>query len=147
MRYRGLAPTLALAAVAVLTTTVPADATSAIRFTKAYYNSPGSDSGSNTSLNAEWVRVKNFGAKPRTLTGWTIRDASGHVYKFPAFTLPAGGSVTLHSGSGTNTASNLYWDYGSYVWNNGGDRAILKNKAGTTLDTCRWSGGGSWVLC
>jgi hypothetical protein len=91
--------------------------------------------------------VKNFSATAKTLTGWTIRDASGHVYRFPTFTLRAGYSVTLHSGSGINTATNLYWDYGAYVWNNSGDRAILKNKAGTTKDTCSWSGTGAYVAC
>jgi hypothetical protein len=33
---------------------VSAEAASAIQITKVYYNSPGSDYGSNTSLNAEW---------------------------------------------------------------------------------------------
>jgi hypothetical protein len=58
---------------------VSAEAASAIQITKVYYNSPGSDYGSNTSLNAEWVRITNTGTTWRTLTGWTLRDAAGHV--------------------------------------------------------------------
>ena len=52
--------------------TVSAEAASAIKITKVYYNSPGSDYGSNTSLNAEWVRITNTGTTWRALTGWTF---------------------------------------------------------------------------
>jgi hypothetical protein len=69
---------------------VSAEAASAIQITKVYYNSPGSDYGSNTSLNAEWVRITNTGTTYRTLTGWTLRDASAHVYTFPTFKIAPG---------------------------------------------------------
>src|SRR5215218_5245707 len=53
---------VALSGVAAATINpVSADAASAIQITKVYYNSPGSDTGSNTSLNAEWVRITNTG--------------------------------------------------------------------------------------
>jgi hypothetical protein len=32
-------------------------------------------------------------------------------------------TVTLHTGSGRNTASNRYWRQDGYVWNNSGDTA------------------------
>ena len=86
----------------------PGEAASAIQFGKIYYNSPGSDTGSNTSLNAEWVRIKNTGTTTRSLTGWTVRDAAGHVYKFGTFSLKPGTYVTLHTGKGTNTAYHRY---------------------------------------
>lgn len=44
----------------------------------------------------------------------------------------------MHTGSGSNTARHLYWGEDYYVWNNTGDKAILKNKSGTTVDTCKW---------
>jgi len=58
-----------------------------IRITKIYFDSPGDDTGSNTSLNAEYVVIKNTGTTRKALTGWTLRDASRHVYKFPIFRL------------------------------------------------------------
>lgn len=124
-----------------------AQAAPVVRFTKIYFDSPGSDTGSNTSLNAEWARVKNFSSKARVLTGWTIRDAQGHVYKFPTFTLRAGYTVTLHTGSGANTATNLYWREDNYVWNNSGDKAILKNRTGAKIDTCSFTSAGSYKIC
>src|SRR5258708_1363861 len=84
-------------------------AQAAIKFTYIQYNSPGTDTGSNTSLNAEYVTVKNTGTARHVLTGWTVRDASGHVYKFGSYSLCAGCSVKLHTGHGTNTRTNRYW--------------------------------------
>lgn len=151
-----LAPSSTTAAptIAAPTTTAPTTAAApaeraapVVRFTKAYFDSPGSDNQTNSSLNAEWVRVTNFSSVGKTLTGWTIRDVTGHVYRFPTFTLRAGASVRLHTGRGTNSRTDLYWRQDNYVWNNSGDTAILKNRAGTRIDTCAWSGAGDWVNC
>src|SRR5437763_8418702 len=54
-------------------------ARSPVRITKIYYNSPGPDTGSNTSLNAEYVRIHNRSNRTVTLTHWTLRDRAGHV--------------------------------------------------------------------
>jgi hypothetical protein len=125
----------------------PAEAAPVVRFVKAYVNSPGSDNRSNSSLNAEWIRVKNFAASRRTLTGWTIRDASGKSYKFPSFSLAAGASVTLHTGRGANTRTDLYWGQDNYIWNNSGDAAALRNASATVTDRCSWRTVASYVAC
>ena len=72
-------------------------APAAIRITKIYFDSPGADTGSNFSLNAEWIRLRNTGARSRLLTGWKIRDAQGHVYTFGTYRLGAGLAVTVHT--------------------------------------------------
>lgn len=132
---------------ALFVTAVPAQALAAVRLVKVQYDSPGSDSGSNSSLNAEYVVIKNTGNKARTLTGWTLRDTSSHVYKFGTYKLRAGYTVTIHTGKGTNTAAHRYWGKGWYVWNNDGDKATLKNRAGSVIDRCSWSGGGTSTSC
>jgi hypothetical protein len=147
MRFRIAVAAAVASALVVPLTAVEASAAPQIRFSFAQYDSPGSDGGSNSSLNAEWVRVKNFGRTARTLTGWTIRDPQGHVYKFPKFTLKPGKSVTLHTGSGSNTAANKFWRQDFYVWNNTGDRAILKTKSGSLVDTCKWGDGDGTTVC
>ncbi|MGN6688758.1 MAG: cell wall-binding repeat-containing protein [Actinomycetales bacterium] len=121
----------------------PAPAPVSVRISKVQYDSPGADDGSNTSLNAEYVVVSNTGSGTATLTGWTLHDAQSHVYDFPTFTLPAGTSVTVHTGAGTDTSANLYWGSGSYIWNNTGDTATLSNASGTVVDTCTWTSTGS----
>jgi hypothetical protein len=145
----------AIAVAALLTSTTAAVATPStdsrhapsVRFSKVVYDSPGADTGSNPSLNAEWAQVTNFSASGRVLTGWTIRDTSGHIYRFPTFTLRAGKAVRLHTGRGANTATDLYWRQDGYVWNNSGDTAILRNRLGTNIDRCSWSGSGSSTNC
>jgi hypothetical protein len=137
--------TAAVCALAMLALVPSAPA--AFRITKIYFDSPGADTGSNSSLNAEWIRIKNTASERRNLTGWRIRDASGHVYRFGTFSLGAGLTVTVHSGRGSNTARNRYWRSDQYIWNNDGDKAILKNKAGTVKDRCSYSGAGSYVTC
>lgn len=57
------------------------------------FDSPGSDTGSNTSLNAEYAKVVNNTSSPVSLTGWTLRDAGRHVYTFPKFSLASGSYV------------------------------------------------------
>jgi len=55
----------------------------------------------------------------------------------------AGASVKIHTARGANTRTDLYWRQGNYVWNNDGDKAILKNAAGVRIDTCKWGSSGS----
>jgi hypothetical protein len=144
-----LSATLSVAAtpVADATTSSPAYAGGGVRFSKISFDSPGSDRGSNASLNAEWARVTNFSSHSRNLTGWTVRDIAGHVYGFGTFTLRPGASVRLHTGHGTNSRTDVYWRQSWYIWNNDGDKAILKTSSGTTVDRCSWSGIGSIALC
>jgi hypothetical protein len=42
-------------------------AAGAIKINRIYFDSPGSDTGSNSSLNAEWIRLKNTGNSARQL--------------------------------------------------------------------------------
>src|SRR3954451_17630433 len=145
MRLAHLSAVAVVAALAVAVLPSTADSGSAVRLGRLQYDSPGSDTGSNLSLNAEWGTITNHAATKRTLTGWNLRDAQSHVDRFPAFALAAGASVRVHTGRGTNGAHNLYWGSGGYIWNNtGDDKATLKNGAGTVLDTCSWGSGAGY---
>ncbi len=104
-----------------------------------FYNSPGPDDGSNASLDAEWVLIRNPASSTLAMKGWTLRDAADHVFTFPQFTLAAGHSVKVHTGSGSDSSTDLYWGSGSYIWNNDGDTATLKKSGGTTADRCSYS--------
>jgi Lamin Tail Domain len=125
---------------------VPA-ASGAIRIKRVYFDSPGSDTGSNASLNREWVLIRNTGNRGRWLTGWRLRDEYGWVYRFGEFRLRAGRAVKIHSGNGTDGRRHLYWDRGGYVWNNTGDTAKLRTRGGRLVDRCSYDGTGNWVAC
>lgn len=140
---------LLLSAAFVLTPTAagPVDAACGVSINSIYYDSPGSDTGANSSLNAEWIQLKNNCSSGKVLTNWTIKDAVGHTYKFGSYTLAAGSKVKIHTGHGSNTSANRYWGQGWYIWNNSGDTAKLRNGAGSVMDTCVYSGGGASVYC
>jgi len=99
------------------------------------YNPPGDD---RKNLNGEYVVIENKGSKDVDLTGWILKDESNHRYIFPSFILKAGSTVTVHTGSGTNTETELYWGSGSPLWNNDGDTAYLYNKDGELIDKESW---------
>ncbi|MBX0305719.1 lamin tail domain-containing protein [Halomicroarcula sp. F24A] len=86
------------------------------------------------NLNGEFVVFRNDGDAMLDLSGWTVADEAGKTYEFPdGYTLAAGDSVTLYTGNGTDTETELYWGYGSPVWNNGGDTVIVRNSEGDTI--------------
>jgi endonuclease YncB( thermonuclease family) len=98
------------------------------------YDAPGND---HDNLNGEWVELSNTGSGSLTMTGWVLKDESAsHRYRFPSgFSLAAGASVSVYTGCGTNTATNLYWCNGSAVWNNDGDTAFIVDDAGNIVDS------------
>lgn len=148
MRYRiALIVTSLLAALAVPLLPTAEAATYPLHFTKIYYDSPGSDGGSNSSLNAEYVTIKNSSSTTRSLTGYTIRDKANHVYTFGTFSLGAGKSVRIHTGKGTNTSTDRYWGRSGYVWNNTGDKAYLRNPDFVLRDSCEWGDGIGYIWC
>ncbi|HEY0530949.1 MAG TPA: lamin tail domain-containing protein [Actinoplanes sp.] len=140
MKKKFLIPLMSAAALAGLAVAAtPAEAaTPSVNFSRIYVNSPGSDTRSNKSLNAEWVLLRNNTTKSIQLKGWTVRDKSAHVYTFGSFSLGSKKTVYVHTGKGTNTSANRYWGSGNYIWNNTGDTATLKNASKSTIDTCSW---------
>jgi micrococcal nuclease len=93
------------------------------------------DGNDNENLNDEYVTFENTGSSDVDMSGWTVSDEADHVYTFPSgFTLGAGESVTLYTGSGTDTDSELYWGENGAVWNNGGDTVFVKNSDGDTVE-------------
>jgi len=151
-RLIGLAVATAIAVGVSLTGAVPAQAaTPAIQITKIYYNSPGTDTGSNASLNAEWVRLTNTRTYTINLKGWTLRDKSSHIYTFTSnYYLGAGTRTYVHTGKGVNgypDVQHRYWRSAWYVWNNAGDTASVRNPAGTLIDSCTWGSSGSYTYC
>jgi competence protein ComEC len=80
------------------------------------------------NLTDEYIIFENTGDEPIELSGWTVEDEAAHSYEFPqGFTLEAGATVTLRTGSGTDTDTELYWGSASPIWNNDGDTVTLSN--------------------
>jgi micrococcal nuclease len=86
------------------------------------------------NLNDEYVVFANTGESALELSGWTVADEADHTYRFPTgFTLGGGERVTLYTGSGSPSATELYWGQDQAVWNNGGDTVIVSNADGEVI--------------
>ncbi len=80
----------------------------------------------------EWVEIKNNG-NAANLTGWTLEDLANHIYTFLNFILYSNSTVTIHTESGSNNQTDLYWNRSASVWNNQGDNATLKDSKGNII--------------
>ncbi|MFE2098697.1 MULTISPECIES: lamin tail domain-containing protein [unclassified Streptomyces] len=134
-------PVLVAAAVvaAGALATAPAHAATdpkTVHFGGWQYDSPGSDTRSNTSLNNEWINIHNGTSSAVQLKGWSVEDTAGHRYVLPSYRIGAGRTVKLHTGRGTNTAGHLYWGSGNYIWNNTQDMAFLFKPNGYDFKSC-----------
>ncbi|WP_030688116.1 lamin tail domain-containing protein [Streptomyces globisporus] len=138
LRVRTLAAVTAAAASGILLLPSQAQAAGSVHLYKIYYDSPGTDNRSNSSLNAEYVQIRNTTGAAVNLRGWTLTDAANHKYTFGNYTLGKGKIVTVRTGRGTNTAANVYQNRAAYVWNNDRDTAKLRRSNGTTVDTCSY---------
>ncbi|MER8016990.1 lamin tail domain-containing protein [Streptomyces griseoluteus] len=140
VRLRAALP--ALAGAALLTGTLlstPAQAAGTVQIHRVYFDSPGKDTRSNSSLNGEWVQLKNTSRSAVSLKGWVLKDASNHRYSFPNVKIGAGKYMKIHTGSGRDTTSDKYQGRRAYVWNNTSDTATLTKSNGSKVDTCSWT--------
>lgn len=129
--------TAAAAGIALLPT--QAQAAGSIHLYKVYYDSPGSDTRSNTSLNAEYVQIRNTTGAAVQLKGYTVRDNTGYTFTFPSYKISAGKTVKIHTGKGTQSAGHVYWGRGNYVWNNDKDTVTLRKPSGAFRDSCSYN--------
>lgn len=138
----------ALAAACALTVSVSATTTAEaalppVKFGTFVADPAGNDLPVTTSkLNAEYIRLTNTTTRSIVMTGYTVRDnGDAHVFRFPrGYTIGAKRTVTLHSGTGRNTSTDLYWGRTTqYVWNNTGDTARLLNASGRLVHSCTYT--------
>ncbi|MEU8151807.1 lamin tail domain-containing protein [Nonomuraea sp. NPDC048901] len=141
--------TLATTVTMLVAVAPPAQAaTPIVEIVKVYYDSPGKDTRSNASLNAEYVVLKNNSNVTVQMMDWIVRDETGYKYRFPFFSLKSGKTVTIRSGKGADTTTTKYWGRASYVWNNTGDTASLYWSSGPKrVDVCRWKRGSGSTNC
>ncbi|MEU8508431.1 lamin tail domain-containing protein [Streptomyces brevispora] len=145
MRIRTAVP-LALAASTALAgsllVSAPASAAthrSGVHLGKIQYDSPGKDNRSNASLNAEWVEIHNNTKSKVQLKGYQLKDNNGYTFTFGSYNVSAGKTVKVHTGKAKVTSGHVYWNRGSYVWNNTGDKARLIKPTGKLVDSCSWT--------
>ena len=84
-------------------------------------------------LATEVVIVRNRGGVAN-LEEWTLADAEGNTFTFPALILFTDVEVRLHSAAGSSTPRDLYWGRANPAWG-GGELITLRDAAGDVVDT------------
>jgi endonuclease YncB( thermonuclease family) len=108
-----------------------------LHMTSFHANGPGDDT---QFVNGEYLRVANISAEPLNLDGFSIQNAAGQRYPFPAVTIPVGHTFKLISGRGTHQANpseqlEVYLGSDTPIWDNQSDRATIFDRFGQVVDT------------
>jgi serine/threonine-protein kinase len=86
----------------------------------------------------EYILLQNQGTAPQDMSGWYLESTVGpQTFSFPtSFILPAGASVRIESytGARNDPPQTLVWSPDA-VWNNAGDKAVLRDEAGAVISS------------
>ena len=90
-------------------------------------------------LASEAVLITNAGTRPLSLVGWELADEQDNVYTFVDVTLYGSGdagspAIVVHTETGQNTPSDLYWGQEAAVWETG-ETVTLRDSEGTVQAT------------
>ena len=85
------------------------------------------------TLAAEQVILTNLSGQVN-MADWTMTDGEGNKFTFPNLTLLSNGEVTVHTGKGTNSPTDLYWGQTESRWSKG-KVAYLRDPAGKLIAT------------
>jgi LysM repeat protein len=84
-------------------------------------------------LASEQVILTNLSGQVN-MAGWTMTDGEGNQFAFPTLSLLSKGEVTVHTGKGTNTPTDLYWGQAEPRWASG-KVAYLRDPGGKLIAT------------
>jgi hypothetical protein len=90
--------------------------------------------GLGNDVEDESVTFRNTGDEPLDLSGWIVEKDSGQRFVFPdGWSLEAGRNVTVHSGRGSDTETDVHWGATSAVWDDDGDTITVRTPDGRTV--------------
>ena len=85
--------------------------------------------------NGEHVVLRNVWRKPVDVGGWYMRDAAYNLLPIAeGYVIPAGGTLRVYVGPGTNTADRYYLGGSAAILNNGGDSIALHRPDHSIVD-------------
>lgn len=86
----------------------------------------------------EYILLQNQGTAPQDMSGWYLESAVGpQTFNFPiGFTLSPSATVRIESYTGARNEppQTLLWSTDP-IWNNAGDKAVLRNAAGAAISS------------
>lgn len=108
-----------------------------LHITSFHANADGDD---RENVNGEYLRVCNISAQTQDLSGFRLSDISGNSWELPAIQMPAGHTVKVMAGKGTNQTDTsaqleIYLQSADPIWNNQEDRATIYDRYGKVVDS------------
>lgn len=91
----------------------------------------------------EVVEIFNPDGGGVAMAGFKLQNQGTLDYTFPTFTLGAGSYVVVHTGTGINTATDLYVGAVTEQLDDAGDDLVLRNASNTAIDYIAWGSGGN----
>jgi hypothetical protein len=67
----------------------------------------------------ERIIIQNNGTQQLDFTGWYLTDKLGNTYTFPQLTIFPGVLVQLHTFTGQDSPTDLFWGRSAPVWTSG----------------------------
>jgi hypothetical protein len=98
----------------------------------------------NGTFDLEWVNIVYSGtnnAPDLNMNNWILTDQDGNDFSFGNFNLQNKFAVTIHTGSGINTSSELFWNLPFKVFNEQGDDALLYSDLFIPIDYMNYTNG------
>lgn len=88
-------------------------------------------SGLGDNVEDEYVTFRNTSDEALSLSGWIVETEDEQRFVFPdRFTLDSGQNVTVHSGRGSDTETDVYWGTTGEVWDDDGDTITVRTADG-----------------
>lgn len=82
-------------------------------------------------LNDEWIEITNPADAAVDLAGWSVADeTTSNRFELPPLVLKAGATLRIHTGSGSDSATDVYLDQRDPVWSNSGETVLVADPAG-----------------
>jgi hypothetical protein len=117
-----------------------ADAYQAIHFAPIMIN----ELNVNTTYDLEWINLVYSGtdnAPDLDMNNWILTDQDGNDFSFGNFILLNKFAVTIHTGSGINTSTDLFWNLPFKVWDDQGEDASLYSDIFIPIDYMNYTDG------
>jgi len=99
-------------------------AESGVKIVEIFYDGVGEEEAD------EYVEIKNNGDAIQNLENWTLSDEANHIYIFIPYDLEPNESIKVYTNMG-----DFSYGSGTAIWNNDGDRALLKDNDNNIIDS------------
>ncbi len=86
-------------------------------------------------LNAEFIRFTNMCDSSVKLDGWSLDTKYDQTFQFPTgATVDPYETMTVHSGSGTDTPTEMHWGRTEWLLNSIDDSISIRDSIGDLID-------------